>query len=146
MILSNYITIGTEKWNRIRAHVTNSSTVELLRRLIQYASDVTTMNEIHLNSPSRALSILSTRSFLTTLLGHLVNFLEDNEVHNVQSFLSERETMLPRWRQLVTAFKEVNTNMKENKYAPMHGDPHFKTSDNPVNTFSDSSVSLTLIF
>ena len=86
-LLSTYLTPGTPSWNRIRCYVTNSTRIDLLRRIILFASDVMTLNEIHLNNPRRAAEILASRTFLTTLIGHMVHHLEDEDLHDQMEFL-----------------------------------------------------------
>ena len=86
-LLSTYLTPGTPNWNRIRCYVTNSTRTDLIRRIILFASDVMTLNEIHLNNPQRAAEILTSRSFLTTLIGHMIHHLDDDDLHNHMDFL-----------------------------------------------------------
>ena len=140
-LLSQYLQPGTRNWNSVRSYVTNSTRIDLLRRIIQYGSDVATLREIHLHQPARAAEILSSRSFLTTLIGHMVNFIEESEVQNRNAFLNEYETMLPRWDRIVSAFDSVNADLKTHKYTPKSDDPNKGIGPNPVYQFQDSYVS-----
>ena len=139
--LSLYLQPGTRNWNSLRSYVTNSTRIDLLRRIIQYGGDVATLREIHSQHPARANEILSTRSFLTTLIGHMVNFLDESEVRNRTAFLAEYDAMIPRWEKIVDAFKSVNLDLKTHKYMPMSDDPNKGVGSNPVIQFQDTSVS-----
>ena len=140
-LLSQYIQPGSRIWNSLRSYVTNSTRIDLLRRIIQYGGDVATMREIHMHQPARALEILATRSFLTTLIGHMVGYLEESEVQNRTLFLNEYDTMIPRWDKIVAAFNAINSDLKTHKYMPTSDDPHQGTGSNPVKQFHDTHVS-----
>ena len=139
-ILSQYLQPGTRIWNSIRSYVTNSTRIDLLRRLIQFGGDVATLREIHLNQPARALEILASRSFLTTIVGHMINFLTEEDVQNRTAFLNEYDTMLPRWNKVVDAFTNVNDDLKTKKYMPNSDDPNNFSGRNPVIHFKDTCV------
>ena len=72
--LSDFIAPETAAWNACHAWTTNSTVYELLSRIILFASDVYTINEIGQHSPSRAEEIANSRSSLTTLIGNYFKF------------------------------------------------------------------------
>ena len=137
--LSDYISPQSEIWPSIRAWLTNSTRIDLIRRLIQWGSDCVTVQQIHQYYPERAQEIVASKSFLTSLIGRLINFV--GEITNPGLFLHERQNFIPRWRRVSDAFRKINHGLKENKYEPTRNDPFYRTSNNPVSIFKESSVS-----
>ena len=71
LTLSDFIAPETAAWNACHSWTTNSTTYELLTRIIFYSSDVYTVNEIGQHSPTRAEEIANSRASLTTLIGKI---------------------------------------------------------------------------
>ena len=67
--LSDFIAPETAAWNACLAWTTNSTSYDLLVRIILYGSDVYTLNEIAQHSPAKAQEIANSRASLTTLIG-----------------------------------------------------------------------------
>lgn len=128
----------TPLWSQIMFWLTNSTRVDLVRRLLLYGSDIKQVQAINAEMPDRATEIINSGHYLTNLIGGVSNFIGD--IKNQGLFLHEHENFLPRWRKVSMAFKKVNEGMKENKYHPSSDDPTFRTHDNPVGIFKDTSV------
>ena len=152
LTLSDFIAPETAAWNACHAWTTNSTIYELLTRILFFGSDVFTINEIAQHSVSRAEEIASSRASLTTLvgkkfdkilrryielyfskkllsnrryiLGGNVHLLPDEPL-NGALFLHQQNTLIPRWRRVALAFKNMNRNLKELKYEPDRHDAHF---------------------
>ena len=86
MTLSDYIAPNTTAWYSISAWVTNSTISELLGRLVQYGSDIFTLNEMNMHSTDRAHSLASSKTVLSTLIGGNVAMLP-SEPLNATNFL-----------------------------------------------------------
>ena len=118
--------------------LTNSTRVDLVRRMLLYGADAKNIQILHESMPDRAEEIANTGHFLSNLIGGLNNFVAG--VKNQGLFLHEHANLIPRWQQVSGAFKKINEGMKDNKYCPMSDDPYFRTRFNPVNIFAHSSV------
>ena len=136
--LADYVTYGTNAWWSIHAWVSNSSTYELLSRWIFYASDVYTLNSIALTDPARAQEIASSKTCLTTLIGHNVNLLGDEPL-NSTTFLHQQQTIIPRWRRVALAFQRMNFGLREYKYSPTKNDPNYRPGPNPSRAIYEAT-------
>ena len=58
-----------------------------------------------------------------------------------KKYSSEKDTLIPKWQAITTAFTKVNHGMKSNKYVPHLGDPNPAVAPNPVEEFREKSVS-----
>ena len=115
LILSNFIAQKTLAWTSIHSWVTNSTTEELLYRLIFYASDCFWLTHIFENQPNRAREIASTKTMLSTLCGHNVQLIPNGPIDST-IFLHQQQDIMPLWRKTALAFKTINFGMKERNF------------------------------
>ena len=130
LIIGNFIAEKTLAWTSIHSWVTNSTTEELLYRLIFFASDTFWITRMYQDRPQRAHELAGSKSVLATLCGHNVQLIEGSIDSTL--FLHQHQNIIPLWRKTADAFKRVNTGIKEYKYDPSTSDPHYRSGPNPV--------------
>ena len=71
-------------------------------------------------------------------IGGNVHLLPDLPI-NGTLFLHQQHTLLPRWRQIASAFQNMNKNLKELKYQPSSDDPNY-VPDPRRNSYGTSHI------
>ena len=137
LLLGNFIAEKTLAWTAIHSWVSNSTTEELLYRLIFYASDCFWLTHLYENDPERARTISSSKTVLTTLCGHNVQLIP-NEPLDSTIFLHQQQNMMPLWRKTAAAFNTINHGLKEFKYNPCSDDPNYRSGPNPISKIRDA--------
>ena len=112
-------------WHKIKCWITNSTVYQLLRRLILFASDLYTINEIRENDILRAREIASSRQCLSPLIGRMVTQLSDDPMDPTKMF-TLFELLMPKWKEVSGTFKRVNTDLLASKYKLNQSDPNYK--------------------
>jgi len=141
LILGNFIAEKTLAWTSIHSWVTNSTTEELLYRLIFFASDTFWITKMYQDQPNRALTLASSKSVLSTLCGHNVQLIPDGSIDSTV-FLHQHQNLMPIWRKTADAFKRINFGVMEYKYDPSNlspDDPHYRPGPNPIGRLRDAT-------
>ena len=140
LIIGNFIGEKTLAWTSIHSWVTNSTTEELLYRLIFFASDTFWITKMYQDQPQRAHEIAGSKSVLSTICGHNVQLVEGSIDSTL--FLHQHQNLNPLWRKTADAFKTINVGIKEYKYDPSMNvpstDPHHRSGPNPVKILRDA--------
>ena len=142
LILSNFVAQKTLAWTSIHSWVTNSTTEELLYRLLFFASDLFNLNYIKENDPTRAYEIARSKAVLSTLVGHNVRLIPDTPI-NAEYFLHMQSTLMDNWHATAAAFQSLNAGLKEHKYRPKTSDPNFMPGPNPMTAITTATDTLT---
>ena len=119
-------------WTSIHSWVTNSTTEELLYRLLFFAADAFNIDYIHQNDPGRAYSIARSKAVLTTLVGHNVRLIPDTPI-NASCFIHTQYSLMDDWRTTAAAFNRLNSGLKQYKYNLQPNDPYFLPGENPMS-------------
>ena len=133
LILSNYIAQKTLAWTSIHSWVTNSTTEELLYRLLFFASDAFNIDYIHQRDPGRAYVIARSKAVLTTLVGHNVRLIPDTPI-NASCFIHTQYSLMDDWRIVAAAFQRMNAGLKQYKYKLQPKDPYYLPGENPMDS------------
>ena len=133
LLLSNFVAQKTMAWTNIHSWVTNSTTEELLYRLLFFASDLFNLNYIRQNDPNRAYEIARSKAVLSTLVGHNVRLIPDTPI-DAELFLHMQSSLMDNWHVTASAFQNLNAGLKEHKYIPTSDDPNYMPGPNPMAT------------